>query len=208
MALMSLFPNGESAPGPGVDVIRANEYAVMVESSEIIEAARKKSAEILAQALTDAEELRELARREGLEEGKAEVADQLFNAVTASVEQMGKMESGLVDVVVQSIRAILGEFDEHDLVVRVVGQAIRLVRDEKRVTLRVSLADADTVRNQLEDILARYPGIGRVDVRPDASVAPGGCVMETEMGVIDATLDRQLAIIRDTFHKTLQERTA
>lgn len=206
MAMVTLFKDGGAAPDPGARVIKADAYAAVVDVADVLAAARDQADELLRRADVDAGDIRERARREGLEEGKAEVAEQLFEAVTASVEQISSMENAMVDVVMRSLRTILGSFDDKDLATRVVGQALRLVRDEKRVVLRVALEDADTVRERLAEIVAAYPGMGRVDVHPDSALKPGGCVLETDAGVIDATLERQLTIIRDTFKRHLEER--
>ncbi len=217
MTMLLLPKDGAVLPGPGVTVLRSGEYADLVQAGEVVNAARAEGAAVLARtrqeaesilagAHKEAEAIREAARQAGLEEGKAEVAEQMFAVVTASVEQVSSMENAMVEVVMRSLQTILGGFDKKDLVRQVVGQSLRLVRDEKRVILKVAVADADAVRQGLDGIIAKYPGIGRVDVQPDASVRPGGCIMETEIGVIDATLERQLAIIQDAFRKTLEER--
>ncbi|MDR3078071.1 MAG: HrpE/YscL family type III secretion apparatus protein [Planctomycetota bacterium] len=195
-----------ATPDPAARVLKAAEYANLVEAGEILSQARERARELLEKAGIEADELRKKGHEEGFQEGKAEVAEQLFEAMTASVEQLAAMEKSLVEVAVRSVRVILGSFDREDLAVQAVGHALRLVRDEKRVLLRVAAADADTVRRRLEEITLRYPGMGRVDVASDASLSPGGCVMETDVGVIDATLDRQLSIIEDTFRRHLEER--
>ena len=43
-------------------------------------------------------------------------------------------------------------------------------------------------------------------VRGSRALAAGGCVLETEIGVVDASLERQLAIIEETFRRHLEER--
>lgn len=206
MPMAAFIISAPAAPDPAARVLKAADYANLVEAGEMLSRAREQARELLARAESEAEALRRKGYEEGLEEGKAEVAGQLFEAMTASVEQLAAMEKSLVEVAVRSIRVILGSFDREELAVQAVGHALRLVRDEKRVLLRVAAEDADAVRSRLDEIAARYPGMGRVDVAADASLSPGGCVMETDVGVIDATLERQLSIIEDTFRRHLEER--
>lgn len=206
MTMTALFPpGGVSIPG-GATVLKAGEYADFVEAGRLLEAARIQAAATVEKAEIEAETRRREGYEEGLNEGKFEVSAQLFESVTASVEQLARMEASLVDVVLRSVRTILGSFDREELVAQVVGHALRLVRDEKKVLLRVASEDAAAVENRLADLVRRYPGMGRVDVMADASLTPGGCVMETDIGVVDATLDRQLQIIEDTFRRHLEER--
>ncbi|MCL2001648.1 MAG: HrpE/YscL family type III secretion apparatus protein [Planctomycetes bacterium] len=206
MAVIALFPEGNAAPGPEVRVLRAADYMTLVETREALAQARTEAEGIRKKAEDAYEERRREGFAEGLLEGKAELAAQLLETLTASVDQVAAMESQLVDVVIQSVRAILGSFDHEELVAKVVANALRLVRDEKKILLRVAAGDADAVTARLEDICRRYPGMGRVDVAADPALMPGGCVLETEIGVVDASLDRQLTIIEETYRRHLEER--
>lgn len=204
MAAVTITPEGGVLLDSGVRVLKAGEYGAIVEAENLIAETRRRKEEILENAGKAAEELRREGYEAGLLEGKNEVAEQFFEAVSASVEQVASMEKSLVEVVVQSLRAILGSFDREELAEQVVGHALRLVRDEKKVLLRVAPDDAAMVEERLDGILRKYPGIVRVDVKPDPALTSGGCVMETELGVIDATLERQLAIIEDAFRRQLE----
>ncbi|MDR2390606.1 MAG: HrpE/YscL family type III secretion apparatus protein [Planctomycetota bacterium] len=193
-------------PEPGTMVLKAGEYAVMAEANAVLAQASARAGEIVALAEADAEAERRRGYEAGVAEGKAEVAERMFETMAASVEHLSGMESTLVDLVMRSLRTVLGTFDREELAVETVRHALRLVRDEKRVVLRVAAADADCVAKRLDEIVRRYPGMGRVDLVPDASLGSGGCVMETEIGVIDASLDRQLAMIENSFRRQLEER--
>lgn len=204
MTIFSLIPPEGVALEPGVRVLKADDYRLAIAAENLLVEAEKRAEEIRAQAEIDAEECRRRGYEEGLEAGKLEVAAQMFESVNASLEQLARMESSLVDVVLRSVRTILGSFDKVELAEQIVGHALRLVRDEKRVLLRVNPGDAEMVESRLDEITRRYPGIGRIDVAADQTLQPGGCVMETDIGVIDATLERQLQIIEDTFRRHLE----
>ncbi|MDR3211642.1 MAG: HrpE/YscL family type III secretion apparatus protein [Planctomycetota bacterium] len=205
MGMLSLFPEGGLAPDPADRIIRAGDYAQFVAASELLQATRLRAEEIIRQAETAAEECRKKGYADGVVEGKAELADRLFEAVSGSVEQLSSMEGTLVKVVLQSLRTILGQFDQGELVTQVVRHALRLVRDEKKVILRVSSGEAETVEKRLADLVSHYPGMGRVDVVADSALAAGSCILETEIGVVDASLERQLASIEDNFRHHLEE---
>ena len=198
--------DGGVVPESGTQVIRAADYAAFVEAEDVLAQARARAAEIVLQAERELEEKRRQGYEDGVAEGKAEVAERFFDTVSASVEHLSGMESALIELVMRSLKAILGAFDNKELVAETVGHALRLVRDEKRVTLRVAVDDAGVVEERLADFARRDPGMGRIDVVPDAALSSGGCVMETEIGVIDATLERQLAIIENSFRKQLEEK--
>jgi type III secretion protein L len=204
MTLAALFPEGGISPAPGAQILKADEYAAFVESRDLLAAARTRVDALLQQAEAECEVFRREAVEQGLAEGKAEIAMQMLDTVASSVEQLAGMESSLVDIVMRSLRTILGKFDHDELVAQVVSHALRMVRDEKKVLLRVAVEDADAVTARIDGIVRQYPGMGRVDIAPDAALTPGQCVLETEIGVVDASLERQLAMIEENFRRHIE----
>ena len=203
---MLLFPSGSMVPDPGAKVIKAGEYADFLEAGELLAKAREKAEAIVRQADADAEKRTREGYDDGLKKGMEAASEQMLEAVAASVDQLAGMESAIVDVVMRSLRTILGQFDRKELTVQVVRHALRLVRDEKRILLRVAPEDVELAEQRLSEITGKYPGLVRVDVSADGTISGGGCVLETGAGVIDATLKRQLEIIETTFRRNIEER--
>jgi type III secretion protein L len=96
--------------------------------------------------------------------------------------------------------------DDRTLVRKVVKNALTVVRNQKQVTLRVSPGQAEDVKESLNSILADFPGIGFIDVMGDGRIKPGGCILETEIGVVDASVDIQLEAIQQSLEKKFQKR--
>jgi type III secretion protein L len=55
--------------------------------------------------------------------------------------------------------------------------------------------------------LREYPGLGLVEVAADARLAKGSCTLESELGVIDASLETQIEAIRRSFLRRLTRQT-
>ena len=65
--------------------------------------------------------------------------------------------------------------------------------------------DADQLeksKGRLLEILARA---NTVEIRPDAAISRGGCVVVTELGSIDATLDRQIDALVNAVESEFKE---
>lgn len=206
MVNIALFPPGRLALEPGVRLLKAADYAVFVQASEIIAQAEAEAEKLRQQSQQAYEEQRQAGFAAGMAEGKAQMAEQLLDTMAASVDQVAAMEKQLVDVVMMSLRTILGSIDHEELTPKIVANALRLVRDEKKIILRVSEAESAAVATRLADMRRQYPGMGRVEIVSDPTLAKGGCVLETDIGVVDASLERQLEIIQDTFRRQLEER--
>jgi type III secretion protein L len=89
---------------------------------------------------------------------------------------------------------MLGELDHDDLIVRLVRQALQSVRGERRVTIRVASRDEAAVRKGLAGLLQHHAtgAAGFLNVLPDPDLPQGSCILESEMGVVEASLETQL----------------
>ncbi len=101
----------------------------------------------------------------------------------------------VTEVVLEALQKIIGQFNDKELVFRVVRKALESVRSQRRVSLRVQPGQVDALKTRLDEILREFPGLDCIDVIGDSRLQPGDCLMESEMGVVDASVDRQLDAI-------------
>ena len=188
---------------PGQKVIPAAEVSTVLEGAAILERAAQEREAILAQARVDAEAERRRGFEKGLREGKMQIAGQMVATVERSVRYLGEIESGMVEIVLSAVRRILGEIDDKNRIKSVVRKVLATARDQRRVTLRVSRADEEILRGELDRILADFPGISYIDIESDARLQQGDCILETEIGVVEATLESQIEAVRTALSKTL-----
>ena len=168
-------------------------------------------------ARAEAEAIRQAARkayedeckrgyRDGQEEARLAAAEQMIENVGRSIDYFGKVEERMVDLVVQAMRRIIADFDDRERVVTVVKGALAAVRNQKQVTLRVAPDRVDMVKQATNEILAAYPGIGYLDLVGDARLSGDGCILETEIGIVEASIDGQIEALRSAFAKILGSR--
>ena len=56
--------------------------------------------------------------------------------------------------------------------------------------------ETTTIGKEIKDILKNnFQGIETIDIIEDRTVEPGGCIIETKLGKIDATIKNQLDIV-------------
>jgi type III secretion protein L len=202
-ALLSIKPNGLHFD-PGQKIIKAREYLSYIEADRIIESAREEGERIVAEARKVYEAEKQRGFEKGLEEGKGIIAERMIETVRKTVDYFASVEETLCDLVVSAIRKIIGEMDNRELMLKVIRNALNLVRNQKQVILRVCPADAPMVQNSINDIIADFPGIGFIDVVADARLKQNGCILESEMGIIDASLDVQLEAIRRSLSRSIK----
>jgi type III secretion protein L len=160
----------------------------------------------LEEANRDAQQLREAARRayaaeyaQGYKDGKAQGdadAAQLVSETAVKVDRyLGGLETEVIDLALDVVRRMLGEFDVSTLVAKAARQAIADIRRAKYLKVRVHPASVDKVRGELNAAL-RESDLGMtVEIDIDDALAPGACILSTDIAVIDASVGAQLDAI-------------
>ena len=146
----------------------------------------------------------------GLQEGRDEVkqsvaylkdkADKLMEKRDAI---FGSAEGIIVQLALAVAKTILRREAKTDvtLVKTLAKESLRLVEDKRRVSIKVNPTDLNAIQGFEEEILSTAPGVKEWEIRQDDRVTAGGCIIETEAGIVDAQLETQL----DEIGATLME---
>jgi len=152
---------------------------------------------ILAEAQKEAERLRTQAFAEGRERGLAAVTELLVTARASAARAQRNVESDLRSLAVHIAERIL----ERELginpetVVDIAAAALRQAGAPRDVLLRVHPDDLKALERGRPRLLERCARAQSVQFRADATLGRGGCIVETELGTVDARLPVQLDAI-------------
>jgi type III secretion protein L len=166
-------------------------------AAQIIADGQREAERLLAAARADAERLRAVAAAEGREAGLATVTELLIGARSLVARARDGAAGDLRALAVRIAERILGRTLELSpgAVTDVAAQAMTLVGKPRQVLMRChpeDLAALEAARPRLRAAAARAEVIA---LRPDPSLSRGGCVIETELGVVDARIEVQLEAI-------------
>ncbi|MDR0351574.1 MAG: HrpE/YscL family type III secretion apparatus protein [Puniceicoccales bacterium] len=173
-------------------------------AKKLIDEAVAKQNEILASAKARYEEEAKKGREDGYASGKQELADKMMEIVSKNAENFAKFESEMVGIVSKAVQRIIGEIDQKDLITNIVKTAVKNIKNQKQAVLKVSAAEAQTIRDRLDEILVNGDGIKYLEISADSRLKRGTCVIETEIGVVDASLDVQMEAITKAITKALK----
>lgn len=182
---------------------------------------RDAPARMLAQATEEAERIRELARVEGFQDGRAAGQAQGAAEIAAGAAALGEAISGIEALRTEIVEAVETDAIElalalagkilagaqqarPELVVDVVQGALRRISDRRRITVMVNPADLDVVRAALGEITAQGSGVELCDLQSDERVASGSAIVRTSEGEVDASVHTQLERAREVVNVSLQ----
>lgn len=191
---------------PACRVVKASQYMVLCQAESLLDEARERAGMIVAQAEKQAEEIKEKGYQDGLAQGKLEMSEQMILNVANTVNYFESIERRVVHIVMEAVNKVMGSIPSEELIVSVVKNALAAKRNQKQITVRVSPEELDTVRGKLGEITAEFPSISFVEVESDARLSKGGCILESEIGTVDASIDVQLEALRRAVVKVFKPR--
>jgi type III secretion protein L len=188
---------------PGRKIVRAEELETCIDAQGILDAARAEAKRIVDSAQAEFDRQSTAGYEDGMTAGRMEMAERMIDSVSKTVNYVSGLERSVVDIVMKALRKILGDMPDRERVAQVVRSALSVARNQRNVAVRVHPDDADHVRSQLAEITKPYPGVHFLECTPDARLQRGACILESEVGVIDASLDVQLKAIENSLSRTL-----
>ena len=173
--------------------------------SKIIPAAQEQAWRDGFHYLAEVRRIHAAERAKGYAEGKAAAAK---DAAVLLLETKGKVdryfasvEGELVGLAFDIVSRVLGEFDDAELVSRAARTALTEFREEKAVTIRVHPSAEAHLRTALSDLLVDDDSSPILTVEADPRLEPRGCVLSTDIAVVDASIDTQLAAIAEAMNR-------
>jgi len=191
---------------PGQRVLRRADMAALADAQAMLASAGAQADAILAGAQAACEAERQRGYADGLAQAQMEQIEKMIDTSSRTIEYFAKMENDMVQLVMSAVRKIVSDFDDTQRVLIVVKNALSVVRNQKQMTLRLPPREVEVVRARINDLLAAYPGVGYLDIVPDGRLAPQSCILESEIGLVEASIEGQIAALETAFKKVLGSR--
>lgn len=191
---------------PGTRVVRAAELAAWVDAEHLIAQARLQADSIVESAQAAYKAECERGFEAGQEDARLEQVEQMIENIALTIDYFANVETSMVDLVMQAVRKIMDEFDDRERVLITVKSVLSVVRNQKQMTLRLHPQQVDGVKERVNDLLAAYPGVGYIDIVGDSRLKLGACILESEIGLVEASMEGQLAALQSAFSKFLGSR--
>ena len=184
------------------------------EAERLAAEAKQQAEKVVADAEARATEVEQDAYQRGLEQGeakgfdsgKAEVGrliDRLHviidKAIARRNEIIEESESQLIHLVLGIAAKVVKVISENqkNVVVNNMVQALRKLKTKSDVIVRVNLQDLEMATDHVKEVIEMVERVGNVSIAEDTTVDPGGCIIETDFGRIDARISSQLREIED-----------
>lgn len=172
---------------------------------------RTQDRNIVSRAQQDAETIKEVAKKDGYQEGINLAQKDLENLkekfaefFNYKEEVYAKVSECIMDISIEIARKIINkevEADKEYIIPIIKGAVEEVNKTENKITLKVMPKDVEIVRDKVSDIFSGNYFEAKISVIPDNDIKDGGVIVETSNGLIDASIETQLAIIEKALKK-------
>src|ERR1700752_3440059 len=183
---------------PSPKVLKREVYEASRDARDVVALAQDKAKQIIEEAEQGRNAIREQARQEGIAQGLAEWNRIVARASQKADELSKSWEETMLRLSIRVAEKIVGEqLRLHpESIVEIVREVLKSIRPGKHLTIQVNPADAQYARARIDRLKEALGTSSEIE-----NVAPGGCVIESELGIIDARLETQLKCLEDALVK-------
>ena len=162
---------------------------------------------LISRAKEEANSIRESAAKEGYEEG-INAAKQDIDNLKESMEEFFNAKQDVYDEIAPDIleisldiakKIIKKEMKESpEILLDNIKDILKgLSKEESKIVLKVNPAQVAMLKQEMPEAVSMAGLEAKVIIVPDENTMEGGCMVTTDNGVIDATIETQLAIISE-----------
>lgn len=187
--------------GPG-RILPAASAQVMLEAEQLLARAQREADVLVDEARKSANMIEAAAKEAGLKESQAEIQEQLTAIVVDSLWIMEQNEERIVDMGLQIARRVIDTIAPDEAAVQIALQGLRVAAHRTLVRLRVAPSLVETVRRRVDEIVPAVTSRALIDVVADPRIKDAGCILETDAGLVDATIKNQLSLIQMGLRKS------
>lgn len=184
-------------------------------SEEMLIKAKQEAEGILEKARQEAVIIKEQGFKQGKDSGyeagysegiaKANILEKSVKDKEKLLEEeyykeLEKIEPLMVNTIIEVFENVLPIqlSDKKDIILHLVQSAISKIENSKEFIVRVSKEDAYYVKEKKEFITSKVSRAASVEIVEDMSLSKNQCMIETDGGIFDCSLDTQLTeLIKD-----------
>lgn len=188
---------------PESKIIPAADFSVALDAVELFASTEKESEQYRKEVAQECEQIKELAEQAGFEAGIVQWAEQLADFEQKLVTIHKEINETIVPIALTAAKKIVGREIElsPDTIVDIVATNIKPVTQHRKIIIYVNRKELDILEKNRTRLKEMFENLESLSIRERADVALGGCIIETEKGIINAQSDRVWSALERAFQK-------
>ncbi len=164
---------------------------------------------LVSRAQEESENIKKSAFEEGyrlgLEKAQSDIEHlqaELSNFMNARKDVFEYIAPDILEISVDIAKTIIKKELESDpqVLINTIVDVLRTVsKNEPKIVIRVRPQSVQFIKDTIPNITYQYGIDSKINIVSDPTIEEGGCVLQTNNGIVDASIDTQLEIIKKAF---------
>lgn len=186
----SLIYGNTISQAPETKIIPADDFSKLLASEEVIANVLEEAQKYRKQVASECEELKEQAVKDGFKEGFEAWSKQLASLEQEIAKVQGDMQKLVMPISLKAAKKIVSSelALKPAAILEIVSTALKSVSQHKRIVIYVNQQDLATLEQNKNKIKDLFESLESLSIRERDDVEQGGCIIETEGGIINARL--------------------
>lgn len=188
---------------PGTRVIPSEEFSTLKMAHEVLEHVQQEAVVYRADVAKEGEIAKEAGWQEGYQEGFLQWAQHLAQLENTLADLKQALEKKVLSLALQAAKKIVGQHLSlsEDAIVEIVTMSLKPVAQHKKITIYVNPQEWAAVDQAKPRLRPLFEHLESLSVRPRDGISPGGCMIETELGIINAKIEQRWSVLEQAFEK-------
>lgn len=208
--LLTMISGDKVQLGNQQKVIKKELFSELLTGKALIEKIYEEGETYKVTVASESEEIKEKAEIQGFQKGYEKWLEKVAELEEEIQKVRQDVEQTIIPVALKAAKKIVGKELEiyPETVTEIVRSHLKAVAQHKRVTIWVAPDDFLVLDKKKNDLKLLFEELEAFTLRPREDLTKGGCVIETESGIINATFENQWAIIERAFAKLKNEKAS
>lgn len=206
MKFFSLIYQGEIHTAPDEKVVPKEQFSQLLDAHQIVEKAKEDAAAYREATEQACKELRKDAEEKGFAEGLAKFNEQMFYFDSELKKIRHETLQAVLPLALQAAKKIVAkELETHpETIVDIVLATLAPVTNHRKIKIFVCKSDRELVEKEKTKIREMLEQVESLTVQDRQDISPGGCIIETEAGIINATIENQWRALESAFARYMK----
>lgn len=208
MKFLTLISGKTAHLAPDTKRVAAADFSELLEAQELIEKIKQEAIEYQEELRKQGEQLFEVSKKKGYEEGLSQWTKQLAALEKKSEQVREELKKFLVQITIATAKKVVGrEIQQNpDTIADIVMKNLKSVAAHQRIIIFVNKADYERVEKQREKLKAICDQATTFKIQPREDIHEGGAVIETDQGIVDARAETLWTHIEKALEELIEKK--
>lgn len=195
---------------PNTRVLPAEAFSSLLDAQGVLTAIKEDAKRYRTDVAKESEKIKEQAHKEGFEAGFAAWAKHLAELEQEIQRVHTEIQKVVVPLALKAAKKIVGREIELSpaTTVDIVSNSLKAVGQHKKIVIYVNKKDLEILETNKERLKKQFENLESFSLRERNDIQAGGCIIETEAGIINAQIANKWQALEQAFASLMEAQTS